>query len=76
MTDRNPIPACLSHLEQMRSKAASKTAMHYLINDLRNYAKILIDGDSDSQGIIAEDAGEAMQRAADSLEAMMNAKND
>lgn len=69
MTERNPIPPCLSHLEQMMPKRPSTTAMHYLINDLRSYAKSLIDGDSDGYGIIAEDAAETMLRAADALEA-------
>lgn len=69
MSERNPIPPCLSHLEQMMPKRASTTAMHYLINDLRSYAKALRDGDSDSRSGIAEDAAETMLRAADSLEA-------
>lgn len=74
MSERNPIPPCLSHLEQMLPKRASNTAMHFLIKDLRDYAGELIDKVDRSiigEAVLKENAAEAMVRAAYSLEASL-----
>lgn len=64
MTERNPIPPCLSHLEQMLPKRASNTAIHFLLRDLRAHATTQKD----------DEVAEMLWRVADILEALLPRK--
>lgn len=74
MTERNPLPDCLSHLDQMRPKPVLASWVPHLPKDLRGFAKALADAPSNVVDAgLKFSASQAMIRAADYIEATLSA---